>query len=219
MADEIDSRNLCDTIKQNKKEIQSSMKIAILTFDRFTDLDVFLPWDILKRVNEFFPHLDWDVKIVGTAPYHTSFAGLTIPTMADLTYLEHADAVLIASGPGVQRLIRDEAYLKQLKQRLNPERQLIGSMCSGALLLAEIGLLKNRKATTYATRLKQLASYGIEAVEEPFVRVGNVATAAGCLAAITLARWFIESLASVDIADKCIASIQPNGAPLELPRA
>lgn len=194
------------------------MKIAILAFDHFTDIDVFLPWDVLKRVNEFFPKHDWEVKIVGTAAHHTSFAGLTIPMMADLSYLEEADAVLVASGPGVQRLIKDDAYLKKLKHLLDPDRQLIGSMCSGAILLAEIGLLKNQKATTYATRLKQLANYDVEVVDEPFVQIGNLATAAGCLSAVTLAQWIIQTLAGVDIAAKCVASIQPNGAPLDLPR-
>jgi transcriptional regulator GlxA family with amidase domain len=197
------------------------MNVSILVFDRFTDLDVFLPWDLLKRVNEFFPQLDWNVQLVGTAAHHTSFAGLTIPMTHDLEALRTSDAVLVTSGPGVQTLIRDKAYLQKLQTLLDPERQLIGSMCSGAILLAAAGILKNNtRATTYATRMKQLESYDVEVIDEPLVTDCNLATAAGCLSAIHLSRWMIERLLPAETAEqvarKVIASVQPNGQPLPL---
>lgn len=189
------------------------MKLAILVFDRFTDLDVFMPWDLLNRVARFHLHPDWTVKLVGTDDHHTSENGLTIPMAADLSYLAEADAVLIGSGPGLQKLIGIPEFLDELKRLLDPERQLIGSMCSGSLLLAKLGLLDGRKATTYPTRVKQLAAMGIEVVaDQPFVKQGRIATAAGCLAALDLSRWMIEELTSPEIAAKAIATVQPNGA-------
>jgi hypothetical protein len=42
------------------------MKLAtIIAFDNFTDIDVFLTWDLLNRVKE--KHKDFEVKIIGTS--------------------------------------------------------------------------------------------------------------------------------------------------------
>jgi transcriptional regulator GlxA family with amidase domain len=187
------------------------MKIAILVFDLFTDIDVFLPWDLLNRVPACSGLTDWEVTLVGTASHHTSEQGLTIPMMADLSYLTIADAVIVASGPGVQKLLKDPIYIDHLRNALDPSRQRIGSMCSGALLLAEIGLLQGATATTYRTRMKQLAAYGVDVVDAPFVQHGNVATAAQCLSALDLVRWIIESLVSPEVAEKVYLSVKANG--------
>jgi hypothetical protein len=45
-------------------------KAVIIAFDNFTDIDVFLPWDLLNRVR--FRQKDFQVKIIGTAASHPS---------------------------------------------------------------------------------------------------------------------------------------------------
>lgn len=184
------------------------MLVTIVAFDEFTDIDVFLPWDLLNRVNR----KDWQVKLVGTAPTHTSIAGLTIPMHGDLSEIAQADAVLFASGPGTRKLMKDEEFLAKLQ--LDPERQLIASMCSGALILGAKGLLRNKQATTYPTAKKLLEQFGVEVVEKDFVNEGNVSTAAGCLAAITLTGWIIERLTDSATRERVIQSVQPVGAGL-----
>lgn len=185
------------------------MRTAILVFDQFTDIDVFLPWDLLNRVKHYVP--DFTVELIGTARQHTSAAGLTIPMTGQIAELSQVDAVLVASGPGIQRLLKDSDYLDRLKMMLDPERQLIGSMCSGSILLAALGLLEGRRATSYSTRLKQLASFGVEVVDQPFVSSGNVATAAGCLAAPDLVGWLVTLLCSDKVAQQVLNEIKPNG--------
>ena len=44
-----------------------------------------------------------------------------------------ADAVIFGSGKGVQNLYKNQEYLNSI--HIDPQRQLIGSMCSGSLLL------------------------------------------------------------------------------------
>lgn len=185
------------------------MKVCIVCFDDFTDIDVFLPWDLLNRVRLVGGIQDWEVKIIGTKMEHTSMAGLTIPMSGCMEEIEHADAVLFASGTGIQRLIRDQKYLNDLK--LNPNKQLIGSMCSGALLLGALGLLTGKRATTYPTVVEQLSQYGVQVVDEPFVNIGNIATAAGCLAAQDLVSWMIRSLVGEEMVKQVLDSVQPVG--------
>jgi transcriptional regulator GlxA family with amidase domain len=105
--------------------------------------------------------------------------------------------------------MRDEAFLRAFQ--LNKERQLIGSMCSGALLLAALGLLRGKRATTYPSAKTLLEKFGVTVIEQPFVREGNVATAAGCLAAQRLVGWVIESLLDTATKDAVLRQIQPVG--------
>jgi transcriptional regulator GlxA family with amidase domain len=181
------------------------MEIAIVAFDDFTDIDVFLPWDILNRVK----HPGWNVKIYGTKETHNSVTGLTVSIHSSIDELRNADAILFASGPGTRKLYKDENYLKRLK--INPSKQLVGSMCSGALILGALGLLDGKTATTYPTAKKELEKFNVNVVEKSFIIEDNIATAAGCLAAQDLVGWIIARLVSKKVADAVINSIQPVG--------
>jgi transcriptional regulator GlxA family with amidase domain len=185
------------------------MKISFVIFDQFTDLDLFLPWDLLNRVRVVGKHPDWQVDILGTESSHLSISGLRVPTSGLIDEVEDADAVLFTSGKGVHPVLHDQEYQKRLK--LNPNKQLIGSICSGALLLAALGLLKNQRATTYPTSRKLLAKYQVEVVNEPFVNNGNIATAAGCLACQDLSAWIIRSLLDESMVQTVLNSIKPVG--------
>ena len=181
------------------------MKIAIVIFDKFTDIDLFLMWDLLNRVRVS----DWEVKILGEKDVHLSATNIEIKTHGRIEEAGEADAVLFVSGQGTRERIADDNWLKRFN--LNPEKQLVGSICSGALILAKLGLLQNKLATTYPTSKTLLESFGIEVVEKPFVVNGNVATAGGCLAQQYLIGWVIENLADADWRDLILKSIQPVG--------
>jgi transcriptional regulator GlxA family with amidase domain len=190
------------------------MKVSIVTFEDFTDLDLFLPWDLLNRVRLVGGREDWEVKILGTEETHTSMSGLKIPVSGMVDEVSEADAVVFTSGRGVSNLLNDVDYLNRLK--IDPERQLIGAMCSGALLLGALGLLKGVKATTYPTKFKQLAEYGAIVVDESFVKNGNIATAANCLAAKDLAAWMIQTLSGDEMVKKVMNSVEPLGSRAEV---
>jgi transcriptional regulator GlxA family with amidase domain len=185
--------------------------IVIVAFDNFTDVDVHLPWDLLNRVKLI--HKEWTVKIVGTEKVHTSVTGLPLHIHGTIEDCAAADAVFFASGSGTRKLIRQAEYLNRFN--LQPEKQLIGSMCSGALILAALGLLNGITATTYPTAIEELKSFGVEVEEKPLVVHGNIATAAGCLAAIDLVGWMVERLIGTEARDEVIASVQPVGKGLE----
>lgn len=190
--------------------------LAIIAFDGFTDIDVFLHWDLLNRPRLEAPERagNWKVRLLGSAARHRSAAGLDIEMQGQIDEAGEADAVLHASGPATRRLAEDRAYLDRLA--LDPERQLVASQCSGALILAASGLLRGKTATTYPTAAAQLARYGATVVAEPFVAHERIATAAGCLAGVELDRWLLGKLIGPEIAAACIASASPIGQGLEM---
>lgn len=182
------------------------MDISIIVFDEFTDIDVFLPWDLLNRVKS---DDTWNVRLLGDQKEHRSKAGLVIPMHGPVESANAADVVLFSSGPATRRLCRDQDYLRRFS--LNAERQLIASMCSGALILAGLGLLDGIDATTYPTAVAELESFGVRVVRRPFVQAGNIATAAGCLAALDLVGWVIETKLGPSARDRVLQSVSPVG--------
>lgn len=181
------------------------MKTSIVIFDEFTDLDLFLMWDLLNRV----PVPGWEVRIVGDRPKHASAAGIEVPVQGMIEEANDSDVVLFVSGRGTRVKMKDRDWCSRF--RLDPARQMIGSICSGALLLASLRLLDGKTATTYPTTKEALEGLGVTVEEKPFIAHGNVATAGGCLAAQYLVRWVIERKAGPEWSDLVLKSIQPVG--------
>lgn len=182
-------------------------KITIVAFDNFTDIDVFLAWDLFNRLKKRDKEVD--VKIVGTSPVHTSVTGIKIDMHGTVEVCRDADVVFFASGPGARKLIKDAKYLA--KFTLDPGRQIICSMCSGSLILGALGILKGLSATTYPTVADELRSFGVEVENKDLVIHGNIATAAGCLAALDLVGYVIEKLWDAEMREDVLASVQPVG--------
>lgn len=182
--------------------------VAIIVFDQFTDIDVFLPFDLFNRVKLKEEH--WEVKFLGTKSTHRSIGGVELKMHGWVEQAQEADIVFFTSGPGTRRLYQDDAYLKRFN--LDPERQIITSMCSGALILAGLGLLDGKSATTYPTAFDALEATGVKVERDShLVTHGNIGTAAGCLAAIDLVSWCLDRVVGIEIRESVIASVQPVG--------
>lgn len=180
------------------------MRISIIIFDDFTDIDLFLMWDILGRKK-----FAWDVKILGNKSQHISSNGLYIKTQGQLHEASDADVVLFSSGKGTRSVVNDMNFLNSF--HLDPKNQLVGSICSGALILGKLGLLKDRSATTHPAAKQTLIEMGIHVIDRPFVCYGNVATAGGCLSAQYLVAWVIEKTYGSEKRKEVMKEIAPVG--------
>ncbi|WP_396155869.1 DJ-1/PfpI family protein [Flavobacterium macrobrachii] len=183
-------------------------KAIIVSFETFTDIDIFLSWDLLNRVK--LRDKDFQVKIVGTENFHKSVCGINLATQGHIEECNDADLVFFASGPGAREVVKDKSFLDRFK--LNPEKQIICSMCSGSLIIAALGHLKGLSATTYPTVFELLRNYGVEVIEDThLVTHDNIGTAAGCLAAVDLIGWAIEKMYNRELKNEVIASVLPIG--------
>jgi putative intracellular protease/amidase len=180
-------------------------KISIVIFDDFTDIDLFLMWDILCRNKT-----DWHVKILGTKEQHRSSNDLLITTHGNISEANDADIVFFSSGKkGVKAVLNDDRFLASFA--LNPRKQMIGSICAGAFILARLGLLKKGIATTHPEAKIELEALGINVMDKPLVCDRNVATAGGCLSAQYLVGWAIERLYGVEKRKETLKAILPAG--------
>lgn len=181
------------------------MKIAILTFDGFNEIDSFVALAMLNRMKP----QGWQAFITSPTETLTSMNGVTIERQKPLSFAAEADAVLVGSGVKTRDLAADDRLLAQI--RLNPERQLIGAQCSGTLILAKLGLLNGLPACADLTTTPCVREAGIEVIDAPFIAHGNVATTGGCLGANYLASWFIARGAGLAAAEAALHYVAPVG--------
>lgn len=182
------------------------MKIGIVVFDEFTDLDFYLPWDLLNRVRLLKLKENWNVEILSDLAEVKSAAGLKLQSTKPLEFANECDAVFFCSGYETRKLIVNENFLNKFK--LDEARQYIAAVDSGALILGALGLLKGKRATTYPTAFDVLSTY-CEVAKEPFVESGNIATGARCMSGDKLALWIIEKLAGKDISEIVYEAVRP----------
>jgi transcriptional regulator GlxA family with amidase domain len=178
--------------------------IAIVTLDGFNEIDSFVASSMLGRVGP-----DWSVSLASPMPQVTSMNGVTVTTQLTLDDLPRADAVIVGSGMRTREYAADPAFLAAL--RLDPTRQVIGSQCSGALLLSKLGLLQGVPVCTDLTSKPWVIESGADVVDQPFFASGNVATAGGCLSSVYLAAWVIARLADVATARAAVFYVAPVG--------
>ena len=181
------------------------MRIAILTFEGFNEIDSLVAYHILNRVKR----PGWEVQIAAPSLRIKSMNGLVIGAQASLQDVRAADAVIVGSGTYTQVLAEDPHLLAGLG--LQPSRQLIASQCSGALLLAKLGLLQDAPACTDLKTRPRLEKLGVEVLDRPFFARDNVATAGGCLASQYLAAWIIARLAGIGPAMDALHYVAPVG--------
>ena len=135
--------------------------------------------------------------------------GLLIESQTTLQQASAADAVIIGSGALTREAVADPALMAQLQ--LDPERQLLAAQCSGALVLARLGLLHNVPACTDLTSKPWVQAAGVEVLNQAFFARGNVATAGGCLASTYLAAWIIARLQGEEAARNAVHYVAPVG--------
>lgn len=181
------------------------MHIAILTFDGFNELDSLIALGILNRVQR----PGWTVAIASPEPQVRSMNGVVLQRQASLDEIGQADAVLIGSGLKTREVVADDRLMAAL--RLDPRRQLIGAQCSGALVLARLGLLDGVAACTDTITRPWVEAGGVEVLPQPFFARGNVATAGGCLASQYLATWTVARLLGLAAARDAMQYVAPVG--------
>ncbi len=173
--------------------------VLMVLFDEVQSLDVAGPLEVFTGANTWQAHHGggpvYDIRTasLGGRMVRTS-SGLRVAPGEDLRefLVPRPDLLIVPGGEGARRPGPElVAWLRAHGRRAH---RLV-SVCTGAFLLAEAGLLDGRRVTTHWACCDALAAkYPAISVEaEPiFVRDGNVATSAGVTAGIDLALALVE---------------------------
>lgn len=181
------------------------MHIAILTFQGFNELDSLVALGLLNRIKK----PGWRVTLCCPEPVVTSMNGVVVHAQSRLAEASAADAVIVGSGIKTREIVNDSTIMSALN--LDPARQLVGAQCSGALVLARLGMLGAVPACTDLTTKPWVQEAGVEVLNQPFFVAGNVATAGGCFASQYLAAWIIARFEGEEAARSALHYVAPVG--------
>jgi transcriptional regulator GlxA family with amidase domain len=135
-----------------------------------------------------------EIAAPDSSPIATSSGVRLLPDIAMNKIAGNIDTLLVAGGQGAIRASQDPSIVKCVRKAAAHVRRLC-SVCTGAFILAEAGLLDGRSATTHWRSCQLLAERypSITVHKDPiFVRDANVFTSAGVTAGIDLALALVE---------------------------
>ncbi|MEA2437901.1 MAG: hypothetical protein QOF65_2457 [Thermoleophilaceae bacterium] len=171
-------------------------RIAILAFEGAQTLDVTGPFEVFAMANRLSGGDAYEVEIVApeVRTLRTGSGLAIVPDRATSGLRGPLDTLVIAGGEGVLRAVGDERLLRWVKRTAGRSRR-VASVCTGAYLLAQAGLLDGRRAATHWASAADLARRFPEVEVDPeaiFVRDGDVWTSAGVTAGMDLALALVE---------------------------
>lgn len=191
------------------------MRIAIAVFEGAEELDFVGPWEVLTMWRDALAN-EVEVVLVGDSREPVTCAkGMRVVPDTTWSELGDADVLVYPGGRGTRPHLGDEAIRTRLRG-LRERGALVTSVCTGALVLADAGLLDGRPATTYFMAFDELLRLGHDIEPRPderFVDTGEVITAAGVSAGIDMALHLVGRLGSPDQAREVRRLIQYDPEP------
>lgn len=173
----------------NNDQKMPSRNVVVWAYDGVQLIDVAGPVQAMTTANEDSGRSLYDIVMVAErAGGVRSASGLTLYAGAVGESPQRIDTLLIPGGPGVHTVRRDPQSLRLLHD-LTLRAERICAVCTGAFLLAEMGLLDGRRAVTHWRSCDRLAREFPAITVDPqplFLQDGPIWTTAGVTAGIDL---------------------------------
>ncbi|MEW2086551.1 GlxA family transcriptional regulator [Streptomyces sp. NPDC005283] len=174
--------------------------VLVVLFDDLQSLDVTGPVEVFAGASQAAGGA-YEIRTASLdgAPVRTS-SRLTLVPDTSLADAVGPHTLLVPGGNGTRA--PDPRLVDWLRLHA-PRAERLVSVCTGALLLAEAGLLDGHRATTHWASCDHLARRypAVDVEPDPiFVRDGKLATSAGVTAGIDLALALVEEDLGRDIA-------------------
>jgi transcriptional regulator GlxA family with amidase domain len=190
--------------------------IAIYLFPDVEELDAVGPWEVLAFWTNRYDADGYRVTTFSDDGRPVRCAkGLTVVPHTSRADLGEIDTLIYPGGRGANRLTTDQDHLAWVRG-LRSEVPLLTSVCTGALVLAAAGLLRDRPATTHWGSLDDLTALDPSIELRPdarYVDSGDVITAAGVSAGIDMALHLVHRFAGPERSAWVRRGIQYEPAP------
>jgi transcriptional regulator GlxA family with amidase domain len=188
-------------------------RVILAVFDGAQGLDVLGPAEVFAGVGRYDDVAGHDVVLaaVGGGSIRAT-SGVTM-SVVDLARLRPGrdDTVIVVGGE--EGAIRSAVFSKPLVAWLSRAARIvrrIGSVCSGAFVLAHAGILDGRRVATHWSACQQLAAFRPQLTVDPnaiFVQEGRVWTSAGVTTGIDMALAMVEEDCGRKVADAIAARL------------
>ena len=170
-------------------------QIAIVLYPGFTALDLIGPYEVLRNLPDTEIRFVWHEP----GPIAADSGVLVIGATHSFDETPSPDILLVPGGMTTFEHAGDEKLLDWVRQ-VHQRAAWTTSVCSGSLILAAAGLLKDQRATSHWMVVPMLRTFGaIPVSDERIVRSGSpghpIVTAAGVSAGIDLGLWLAGEIA------------------------
>jgi transcriptional regulator GlxA family with amidase domain len=172
---------------------QEPRTVAFVLYPGITLLDMVGPLQVFSVLQGFIDQYRPVVVAERIEPMSTDTPLMVI---ADKTFAEVPDpAVVLVPGGGAPTIkAMGDPVIGDYLRRVAGTSQLVGSVCTGAMILAAAGLLEGRNATTHWSHHRLLERLGATYLPDRWVEDGKVITSAGVSAGIDLALALVARL-------------------------
>src|SRR6184192_3057058 len=187
----------------NQSPPRMTRRIVFVAASEVEILDLVGPLQVFARASEMYCRENpgsapiYSVEVVTTSAHRSFVANCGVRITAHKTFRQvrgKIDTLLVSGGDAVEGNEIHSDAVRWLKKTAARCRR-IGSVCTGAMLLARAGLLDGRRATTHWNWCEVLIRRAPRAHVDPdpiFIRDENVYTSAGVTAGMDLALALVE---------------------------
>lgn len=184
------------------------LTIGILIFDDVEVLDFCGPFEVFSVARPVGEHSDefklfTVVTVAEEDRIVTCRGGLLVKPHATIENHPPLDILVVPGGQGTRRERHNQRLLDWIVQQAH-HTNLTTSVCTGAFLLAERGLLDHHRATTHWNSIEWMRNMypNVEIVaDERVIDEGHIITSAGISAGIDMSLHVVSRLYSIDVAE------------------
>jgi transcriptional regulator GlxA family with amidase domain len=187
----------------NQNPLRTTRRVVFVAAPGVEILDLVGPLQVFARASEMYTRANpgsppiYLVEVVTISSRRSLIANCGLRITAHRTFREvrgKIDTLLVAGGTAIEQNQINPGAARWLK-KISGRIRRVGSVCTGAMLLARAGLLDGRRATTHWNWCQTLIKRAPRADVDPdpiFIRDENVYTSAGVTAGMDLALALVE---------------------------
>jgi transcriptional regulator GlxA family with amidase domain len=187
------------------------MRVGVLALEDCTPLTMIGPMEILRKAGQFCQSMNglqkpfFDVQIVSSGPKMINTAnGYPIFCHANIHDVDKLDLIIIPGldGDVEKQLQINYSFVPWIKDMYNKGSQ-VASICTGAFLLAETGLLNGKNTTTHwiAVDLFRQRYPDVDLLPEKIiVDNGNIYSCGGATSYQNLMIYLVEKFCGIEVA-------------------
>jgi transcriptional regulator GlxA family with amidase domain len=188
------------------------LNVGILIFPDVEVLDFAGPFEVFSRTR-LVPGVEsrrtddsapfWVFTVAKKKDVISAVGGLRVMPDYDFATVPQLDWLIVPGGFGTRPLLQDADTLQWI-QAISQQATQVASVCTGALVLAKLGMLTHKRATTHWGALDFLAGLDstITVEREQRVVADGIFTSAGVAAGIDMALAVVEAHCGVEVANE-----------------
>ncbi len=179
------------------------MNIGIFIYDQAEVLDFSGPFEVFSTAKRLAEN-DWNIFLVSQGSEIVQARG-GFPVQAHYHFDDHPEIDVLVVVGGIHTEVQHNPDVIEWIKKIASNTKIIASVCTGAFLLAEAGLLEGLTVTTHWEDQDALAEQYPELTvvgQKRWVKQGNIFTSGGISAGIDMSLSLVSELDSLALANK-----------------